>query len=142
MLKLPVVSLLSAPAPTAVFPAKSGGAIQCCSAPEPMAVWQAPVVLQKGERSNGRVVVGGVVFKGSQSNGCVVGPVVFNKSAAMPTAVLLLPSVLRSRAAVPTAVFWEPVVLEASACQPNAAFAKPVVRLKRALCPSAVLRLG
>src|SRR5205823_9793827 len=45
VLKLPVVSLKSAEVPTAVFPAKSGGAVQLRSACEPTAVWRPPSIL-------------------------------------------------------------------------------------------------
>ena len=55
-------------------------------------------VAKERERSIGRVVVAGVVFKGSHSNSCVIAAVVFNKSAAVPTAVLSFP-LLRSSAA-------------------------------------------
>ena len=43
-----------------------------------MAVWRVPVVLwgwvccEERKRAIGRVAVGGVVFKGSRSNSCVV----------------------------------------------------------------------
>ena len=79
----------SASLPTAVFPAKSGGAIQFWSASAPTAVWKLPVLLE-----------------GSASNRlpCYWSPVVLLKSANGPVAVLLSPVVFKRRAQAPLAV--------------------------------------
>jgi hypothetical protein len=75
-------------------------------------------------------------------------PVVLNKSPAVPIAVFDSPSpvfwspMLKSSDPAPTAVLKLPSVSLNSENQPTAVFEDPVVRLKRAFCPSAVLKLG
>ena len=59
-------------------------------------------------------------------------PVVLNKSAAAPKAVLAS-AVLNRSAPAPVAVLKLPAALLKSEYQPTAVFAEPVVRLKRAL---------
>ena len=66
---------------------------------------------------------------------------VLNKSAAVPNAVFWSP-VLKRSVPAPVAVLKLPSALLKSENQPTAVFAAPVVRLKRAFCPSAVLKLG
>ena len=95
-------------------------------------------VAKECERSSGRVAARQCCFQGQPFQRLCCRRRVFNKSAAVPTAVLLFP-LLRSSAPAPTAVLLLPSVLAKSAYQPNAAFAKPVVLLKRAWSPSAVL---
>ena len=68
-------------------------------------------------------------------------PVVLNKSAAAPNAVLSS-AVLKRSAPAPVPVLKLPCVLLASENHPTAVFAEPVVRLKRALVPSAVVNPG
>ena len=68
-------------------------------------------------------------------------PVVLNKSDAAPNAVFAS-AVLKRSVPAPVAVLKLPAVLLLSENQPTAVFADPVVRLKRAFCPSAVVKLG
>jgi hypothetical protein len=67
-------------------------------------------------------------------------PILLNKSDAVPNAVFSSP-VLKISAPAPVAVLKLPSVLLKSENQPTAVFAEPVVRLKRALVPSAVVKL-
>jgi hypothetical protein len=68
-------------------------------------------------------------------------PLVLNKSAAAPKAVFSS-AVLKRSAPAPVAVLKLPSAFRQSENQLTAVFAEPVVRLKRAFCPSAVVKLG
>lgn len=68
-------------------------------------------------------------------------PVVLNKSATAPKAVFWS-AVLKSSVPAPVAVLKLPCVVLESENQPTAVLAEPVVRLKRAFCPSAVVKFG
>src|SRR5438874_1862841 len=114
------------------------------SAPAPMAVLLAPIVLAKSASSPLAVLL---------------SPVVLAKSAEPPVAVLLLPCVLResawdpmavlepplislNRARRPVAVFWLPAVRWLSASKPVPVFQTPAVRLTSTPIPSPLLEPG
>ena len=104
----------------AVFPSKSGGAIQFWSALAPTAVWRLPVVLLKSAIAGGRVVrAAGIAKKRADPSGGVLTTVGVEKSELAPTAVLNTPVVLVNSANAVSGVVC-PVVLLKSAATPTA----------------------
>ena len=92
--------------------------------------------------ANGRIkVADGIAKRANAPLAVFWTPVVLLRSAPAPVAVLLSAVLARSVPA-PTAVLNSPVVNALSDSQPTAVLAARVVTLKKAFCPSAVLKFG
>lgn len=99
------------------------------------------ITKQRIDTAGGISATGNVVSQREYPTRGVALPVPFLRSAPAPRAVFWSAVLARSVVA-PTPVLRLPMLFENSECQPSAVFPAPLVRLKRALSPSAVLKLG